>query len=421
MNWLHLALALVLLRLAAELGLAWLNLRHVRSHADQVPDGLRDSLDPATYARAVAYTLAKSKFGLAADVWDAGVLVAVLSSGLIPQAFGAWSAALGSSVWADAGFLPIVAIALSLAGWPFDWYAQFRLEARFGFNTTTQRTWWIDHAKGIALTVVLAWPLLTAILGLVGWIGAAWWWYGWLTLAAFQLVLFLVAPVLILPLFNRFTPLPEGSLRQRLIGLAERTAFPARDIFVMDGSRRSRHSNAFFTGLGRFRRIVLFDTLVAQLGEPELEAVLAHEIGHFKRRHVVQMLAVSALTALAGFYLVAQLAAEPAFAMSFGFERGGVTPALLLAGLLAGTVGFWFSPVRNAWSRRHEYEADRFAAEAMSEAAPLIAALRKLNRENLSNPMPHPLYSAFYYSHPTLPERERALAAPEAQRCGKMR
>jgi STE24 endopeptidase len=196
-----------------------------------------------------------------------------------------------------------------------------------------------------------------------------------------------------------------------MLGLAGRTGFRARDIFVMDGSKRSRHSNAFFTGLGRFRRIVLFDTLIQQLTEPELEAVLAHEIGHFKRKHVLKMLAWSALSALIGFYVVAWLAGQTWFGHGFGFQSPSVASTLLLAGLLGGAVSFWLSPVLNRWSRRHEYEADRFAAQAMSGAGSLIGALRKLNRENLSNPAPHPLYSAFYYSHPTLPERERAVDA----------
>jgi STE24 endopeptidase len=411
MNWLLLAVALVLLRLAAELALSWLNQRHVRARAASVPDSLKDALDPATYAQAVDYSLAKARFGQVEDTWNSLVLVALLATGVLPRTFDAWTGAWGHSAWAGAAFLLAVGASLSVLALPFDWHAQFRLEERFGFNTSTPRTWWLDRLKGLALLLCLGWPLLACILGLVGWIGSGWWLSAWLTLLAFQFALFLLAPVVILPLFNRFTPLPDGSLRDRLVRLAERTRFPARDLFVMDGSRRSRHSNAFFTGLGRYRRIVLFDTLVQQLAEPELEAVLAHEIGHFKRKHVLQRLAASAVSGLIGFYAVDWLARQPGFARSFGFDPAGVTPALLLVGLLGGTLSFWVSPLWNAWSRQQEYEADRFAADALDDATPLIGALRKLNRENLSNPAPHPLYSAFYYSHPTLPERERALAA----------
>jgi len=219
-----------------------------------------------------------------------------------------------------------------------------------------------------------------------------------------------LAPVLILPLFNKFAPLPEGTLRERLLQLAQRTRFRAKSIQVMDGSKRSRHSNAFFTGFGRFRKIVLFDTLVQQLTEPELESVLAHEIGHFKKKHIPKMLIFSAACSLGGFYLVAILARQEWVYRAFGFEPGSIVPVLLLGGLLSGVMTFWFSPLAHAWSRRYEYQADAFAAQAMNEPRSLIGALRKLNEKNLSNLTPHPFYSGFYYSHPTLLEREKALA-----------
>jgi STE24 endopeptidase len=229
-----------------------------------------------------------------------------------------------------------------------------------------------------------------------------------------------LAPVLILPLFNKLTPLPDGPLKARLDALARRTQFVAQGIQVMDGSRRSRHSNAFFTGFGRLRKIVLFDTLIDQLNETELEAVLAHEIGHYKCRHIPKMLIGSALASLAGFYAIAWLARTPDFAKAFGFSppnlatsftAPSVAPVLLLFGLLAGTCTFWLSPIVHALSRRYEYQAGAFAREVMNDAQPLIGALRKLNEKNLSNLHPHPAYSRFYYSHPTLLEREAALLA----------
>jgi STE24 endopeptidase len=218
-------------------------------------------------------------------------------------------------------------------------------------------------------------------------------------------------------MFNKFTPLPERTLRDRLNALAERTDFPTRNIEVMDGSKRSRHSNAFFTGFGRFRKIVLYDTLIAQLTGPELESVLAHEIGHYKKRHVVKLLAVSVAAVFVAFGMIAWLARRQWFYRAFGFEHhtgfvaANVTPSLLLFGLLAGTITFWLSPLTHIWSRKFEYEADAFARTKMGEAESLIQALRKLSEKNLSNLTPHPLYSAFYYSHPTLIERERALNA----------
>jgi STE24 endopeptidase len=231
------------------------------------------------------------------------------------------------------------------------------LEARFGFNTSTQKTWWLDRLKGFLLALALGYPLLVLVLKFVEWTGDGWWLWAWGALLAFQIVMMVLGPVLILPLFNKFTPLPGGSLRERLVKLAERTNFRAKSIQVMDGSKRSRHSNAFFTGFGRFRKIVLFDTLIAQLAEPELEAVLAHEIGHYKKKHIVKMLAWSAVSSLAGFYAISILARQEWFYRSFGFAPGSIVPALLLFGLLAGVVTFWFSPLALAWSRRHESSA----------------------------------------------------------------
>jgi len=225
----------------------------------------------------------------------------------------------------------------------------------------------------------------------------------------FQLLMLVLAPVLIMPLFNKFTPLPEGSLRERLLQLAQRTGFVANSIQVMDGSKRSGHSNAFFTGFGRFRKIVLFDTLIAQLSEGELTAVLAHEIGHYKKKHIPKMLAFSAVSTLAGFYVVSVLARQEWFYRAFGFETTNLAPVLLLFTLLSGAVMFWFSPLGHWWSRRYEYQADAYAAGVMAESVSLIGALRKLNEKNLSNLTPHPVYSSFYYSHPTLLEREAAL------------
>jgi STE24 endopeptidase len=400
---------LVLCKLAAELWLARLNVREVTAHASRVPDAFQDSVDAATYAKSVRYTLAKSRLGRIETAFDAALLLVILFSGVLPWLLRLISGYLGSSAWSMAAFLFVVGILLSVPGLPFAWHAQFRLEEQFGFNTTTPKLWCLDRLKALLLAIVLGYPLLVLILKLVDWTGAHWWLWAWGCLLVFQLLMLVLAPVLIMPLFNKFTPLPEGSLRERLLGLGRRAGFLARGIQVMDGSKRSRHSNAFFTGFGRFRKIVLFDTLIQQLTEPELEAVLAHEIGHYKKKHIPQMLAWAALSSLAAFYLISVVAREPWFYRGFGFEPGNLAPALLLFALLSGVVTFWLSPLAHWWSRRHEYEADAFAAQTMGEAQSLIGALRKLNEKNLSNLTPHPFYSGFYYSHPTLLERERAL------------
>ena len=410
------AFILILSRTVAELWLSRLNQRHVQANAKEVPPAFRGIIDEATYRRSADYTLAKGRLENVVAIFDAVVLIAVLFSGLLPWAFRSFSAGVGTSTWAMAGFLFGSGVALSILGLPFDWYAQFRLEERFGFNTITMKTWALDRVKGFLLALLLGYPLLVLVFKLIEWTGANWWLCAAVVVIAFQLLLQLIAPAVIMPLFNKFTPLPQGTLRERLFALAQRADFPARNIEVMDGSKRSRHSNAFFTGFGRFRKIVLFDTLVAQLTEPELESVLAHEIGHYKKHHVFKLLAVSIAGVFAAFAMIAWLARQEWFYRAFGFEHhagfaaANVAPAMLLFGLLAGTITFWLSPFTHIWSRKFEYEADAFARTIMGEALSLIQALRKLSEKNLSNLTPHPLYSGFYYSHPTLLERERALS-----------
>ena len=382
------ALVLILARAITELWLSRLNQRHVRAHANEVPHAFRGIIDEATYRRSVDYTLAKSRFGDIADVFDTVVLIVVLFSGVLPWAFERFTqpSALRSGRW-------LVSCSLQASRLehprrlPFAWYAQFKLEERFGFNTTTMSTWMLDRVKGLLLALLLGYPLLALVLKLIEWTGANWWLWAAAVVIAFQLLLLLVAPAVIMPLFNKFTPLPEGALRERLFALAQRTDFPTRSIEVMDGSKRSRHSNAFFTGFGRFRKIVLFDTLIAQLTEPELESVLAHEIGHYKKRHVLKLLGVSIAGVFVAFAAIAWLARQQWFYRAFGFEHQGgfaaasVVPAMLLFALLAGTISFWLSPFIHIWSRRFEYEADAFARATMGEAQSTHSCTAQIERK----------------------------------------
>jgi len=409
------AFVLILARVVTQLWLSGLNQRHVRERANEVPPALRGIIDAAIYRRSIDYTLAKGRFGDIVNVFDTVALIAVLFSGLLPWAFGKFSGSFGTSILAMAGFLFVAGIASTILDLPFAWYAQFKIEELFGFNTTSMKTWIVDRIKALLLALLLGYPLLLLVLKLIEWTRPNWWLWAAAVVIVFQLLLLLIAPAIIMPLFNKFTPLPEGELRQRLFALAQRTDFPTRSIEVMDGSKRSRHSNAFFIGLGRFRKIVLFDTLISQLSGRELESVLAHEIGHYKKRHVLKMLSVSIAGVVMAFATIAWLTYQQWFYRVFGFAyRGGfaaanVVPAILLFALLAGTISFWFSPMLHIWSRRFEYDADAFARVAIGETHSLIQALRKLTKNNLTNLTPHPLYSSFYYSHPTLLEREQAL------------
>lgn len=404
------AAVLIISKLLAELMLAALNRAEVRRHALKAPPAVAAIMDEETYRKAVSYTLDKNRFGVWSMLFDTGVLLLVLSSFALPVLFAQVAAWAPGSRWDDALFILLATVLLSIPGLPFEWWGQFRLEERHGFNKSTPRLWVTDKLKGTLLIFVIGLPLLWALLSLVDWTGDVWWLWGFGLMFAFQLLMMVLYPKLIMPLFNKLTPLPDGELKTRLMALADRTGFKAATIEVMDGSKRSGHANAFFTGFGRFRRIVLFDTLIEQLSPEELEAVLAHEVGHYRRGHIPKTLALSAAIQLGAFAAIAWLARGDWFNPAFHFPAGELAPSFLLFGLLGGAVTFWFAPLGNLLSRKNEYEADAFAREATGGPGPLVAALRKLSRKNLSNLTPHPWFSGFYYSHPTLAEREAALA-----------
>lgn len=403
--------ALLIAKTGAELFLDILNRREVKRHSAAVPSAFRDSISSGEYQKSVNYTLTRNRFGMIETAYDGLILGILLGTGLLAWLFQMVATPLGDALWAQALTLFIVMILLSLPSLPFEWWSTFRIEAAFGFNKTTPRLWLTDKLKGLVLGLVLGFPVICLILAFFRWLPNTWWLWAWAAVFAFQILLLLLYPRFILPWFNKLSPLPEGSLRDRLLQLGERTGFTAKTIQVMDGSKRSTHSNAFFTGFGRFRNIVLFDTLVEQLEEEELEAVLAHEIGHYKKGHIPRILCLSAISLLIAFASLGWLAGQSWFYEAFGFSQGdGMAAALLLFSLLAGLVTFWFSPLFNILSRKHEYEADAFAKNAIGgEPGPMVRSLRKLNTKNLSNLTPHPAFSAFHYSHPTLLERERAL------------
>jgi len=399
------------LRLAGELLLSAMNRAEVRRHAEAPPAAAAAIMDLETYRKSVAYTLEKSRFGAIAGIFDTGIIALVIFGGGLPILFAqvtSWGGA--AAVWGQALFVLLAMVLLSVPSLPFEWWEQFRLEEKFGFNKSSIGLWVMDKIKGSLLMLAIGFPLLWALLSLVKWTGQGWWIWGFALVFGFQLLMLVLYPKMILPLFNKLTPLPDGELRTRLMALGVRTGFQASTIEVIDGSKRSGHSNAYFTGFGRFRRIVLFDTLIAQLTPEELEAVLAHEIGHYRRGHIPKMIGMSALMMFGGFWVIAWLARSPWFNQSFGFPVNELAPSFLLFGLLSGLVTFWFSPLMNLLSRKHEYEADAFAREAVKGPTAMVGALRKLAQKNLSNLTPHPWFSAFHYSHPTLVEREKALA-----------
>ena len=403
---------LLILKLGTSILLDVLNLRYVQARAGEVPESFRGFIDLPTYKKSVEYTAAKTRFGIVTDLFDAGVLALVLLLGILPWFYELFSAWFGIGIWGQALVLFLTGLVLGIPSMPFDWWGTFKLEERFGFNKSTKKLWVVDKIKGTLIGFVIGYPLLALLIYLVSAAGALWWLWGFAVFFIFQLVMVVAYPMFIMPLFNKLEPMEAGELKTRLFALADRTGFQTQTILVMDGSKRSGHSNAFFSGFGRFRRIVLFDTLIEQMEPDELEAVLAHEIGHYKLGHIPKMMAMAAVSSLGMFAVLGWLANAGWFTRSFHFSssaEGQIVPVLLLFMLLSGLVTFWLSPLTSRLSRKHEYEADAFARDAMGGYAPLSQALRKLHKENLSNLTPHPLYSNFHYSHPTLVEREASL------------
>lgn len=380
----------------------WLSLRqarHVRANRDRVPAPFAADIDLAAHQKAADYTVAKGKLGRISLVLDFVIVLIWTLGGGLAALNGAWrSLDLGTL---NAGVLVIGSFALinGLIGLPFSLYSTFGIEAEFGFNRTTWRIWVMDMLKTLLLALLLGVPLLYAALALMQKAGALWWLYLWMLWFGFSLALTWAYPKFIAPLFNKFSPLSDAELKARIESLLTRCGFTSKGVFVMDGSTRSAHGNAYFTGFGSNKRIVFFDTLMATLSHQEIEAVLAHELGHFKLRHVIQRLAVTAVSGLAGLALLGWLFGQDWFYMGLGVAAPSPYMALLLFTLLLPPFLLLLEPVASAWSRRHEFEADAYA-RAQADGAALARALVKLYRENASTLTPDPLHSAFYDSHP---------------------
>ena len=398
-------LSLIVLQLIGRGFLETLNLRHSEEELKKKGEGqgeLRPMFD---------YTREKSRLFLIETIFFSLVMVLLLITPLLAIAFEAFMDFGRSGRIAEAGFVLAVGLVFFSLSLPFEGWRQFVIEAKYGFNKSSLKLWWADKAKGLLLAGVVALPLLIAIFAVVETLEKTWWIAAAGIVTAFQFTVVVFYPRLIMPLFNRFSPLPAGELRERLQTLAKKAVFTASKIEIMDSSRRSNHSNAFFSGFGRFRKIVLFDTLLAQLDIDEVESVLAHEIGHYKKGHIPKRLLWSISNTFFFFWLIYFCISSDWFYPAFGFssEIQSLAPALILFSLYGGVFTFWLNPVFNFLSRRHEYEADDYAKEIIGSPKPLIGALAKLSEKNLSNLYPHPWYSAFFYSHPTKMEREKAL------------
>ena len=414
MSWpTALFIAAIAVATAIELWLAWRQIGAVAAHRERIPEPFAGQLSADDHRKAADYTVANARLGMLGNLINAAVTLALTVGGGIATIDSLWRHTGWGEPWLGMVVIATVATVVGFIGLPLSLLRTFRIEAEFGFNRTTPLIFLADLAKGIALAVAIGGPLVLAVLVLMDHAGR-WWWLAafgcWLVVT---LLITWAWPAFIAPLFNRFSPLDDASLKDRIEALLARCGFRSSGVFVIDGSRRSAHGNAYFTGIGRHKRIVFFDTLLKQLASPEIEAVLAHELGHFRLRHVRQRLLVSFATMLAGFALLGWLAGKPDFYRLLGVPTPSPHAALILFALVVPVALFFTTPLGSLWSRRHEFAADRFASQHAS-ARELASALVKLYRDNASTLTPDPLYTAFYYSHPPALERIARLTSSAA-------
>ncbi len=410
-----LAFALALVAgLVVKFWLATRQVRHVARHRNAVPQAFAQAITLEAHQKAADYTMAKTRLGVLDMAWGAAVLLGWTLLGgldLLNKALLGW---MGGGMLQQLALLAAFALIGGLLELPFTLWQTFRLEERFGFNKMTCRLWFADAIKGLLLAAVIGLPITALILWLMSAAGALWWLWAWGVWMAFNLLLMLVYPTFIAPIFNKFRPLDDAALKDRVNALMQRCGFAAKGLFVMDGSTRSAHANAYFTGFGASKRVVFYDTLLRQLNAGEVEAVLAHELGHFKHRHVIKRMAAMFALSLAGFALLGWLSVPTWFYVGLGVQPNMSAPnsalAILLFMLAVPVFGFFVAPLPVLISRQHEFEADAYAV-AQTSGADLSAALLKLYQDNASTLTPDPVFVKFYYSHPPASERLARMAA----------
>jgi STE24 endopeptidase len=402
--------AIILVALAANYLLNLISdLLNLRSIQAPLPEEFRDVYDEEKYRKSQDYTRVRTRFGLLTSTFSLVLLLVFWFAGgfnwvdQLVRGFGYGTIPTGLM------FVGILILAQTLISLPFSVYATFVIEERFGFNKTTPATFIADRLKGLMRTVLLGGPLLAGVIGIFEYFGTIAWLYAWIVVVLFTLFVQFIAPTWIMPLFNKFIPLEDGELRQAILSYADRVAFPLRGIYKIDGSRRSSKSNAFFTGFGRNKRIALFDTLIEKHSVPELVAVLAHEVGHYKKKHIPKNMVVSMLHTGAMLFLLSLFIRVPGLHEAFFMDDISVYAGLLFFGLLYSPIELVLSVVMQVVSRKHEFEADRYAADTTDDPESMVSALKKLSADNLSNLTPHPFHVFLHYSHPPVLQRIRAI------------
>jgi len=394
---------------AVQLWLSTRHLQHVATHRHEVPSAFSDQIDLAAHQKAADYTIAKTSLERIEIVIGAAILLAWTFGGGLDWLDSIWSTSGLSTLWIGTGFLLSLFALLSLIDLPMSIYRTFVLEEKFGFNRTTTKTFITDQIKQLFLLIIIGAPLISAILWLMGNMGDLWWLWVWAVWTGFGLLMMWAYPAFIAPLFNKFKPLEEGPLKQIIQDLMTRCGFTSNGIFIIDGSKRSGHGNAYFTGLGQNKRIVFFDTLIESLSTNEIEAVLAHELGHFKRKHIIKRIISMAIFSLIGLGILGWLITQNWFYTGLGVSTASLHAALALFLIALPVFTFLLHPISSWFSRKHEFEADAYAAK-VSNAKSLIDALVKLYEENANTLTPDPLYSAFHDSHPPAAVRIAHLA-----------
>lgn len=415
--------AALVLGLALKFWLASRQVRHVSRHRAEVPAPFAQRIALAAHQKAADYTITKARLGMLEMALGAAVLLGWTLLGGLDALNQALLAALGGGFWQQLALLVAFAVISGAIDLPLSLYQTFVVEERFGFNKMTWRLWLADALKGLVVGAIIGLPVAALILWLMGAAGPLWWLWAWAFWMGFNLLLMVIYPTFIAPMFNKFQPLEDESLKARVTALMQRCGFSAKGLFVMDGSRRSAHANAYFTGFGAAKRVVFYDTLLRQLAPGEVEAVLAHELGHFKHRHIIQRVLTMFGLSLAGFALLGWLSAQVWFYtglgvapnISFDPAVAAAAPndalALLLFMLVLPVFTFFISPVFSQLSRRHEFQADAYAV-AQASGADLSSALLKLYEDNASTLTPDPVYVKFYYSHPPATERLARMQLP---------
>lgn len=406
--------ALLVLGLVIRTVLASRQIRHVARHRGTVPAAFSDTISAAAHQKAADYTITKTRFGMLEIAIDAALLLGWTLLGGLNWLNQTLLAAMGGGMVQQLALLGSFALIGGLITLPLGWYATFRIEERFGFNKMTPSLWLGDLLKGTLVGALVGLPIAALVLWLMGAAGAVWWLWAWGAWMVFNLLALVLYPTVIAPLFNKFEPLADETLKARVNALMQRCGFAAKGLFVMDGSKRSAHANAYFTGFGAAKRVVFFDTLLKQLSPQEIDAVLAHELGHYKRRHIIKRIGLMFSLSLAGFALLGWVSSQAWFYSGLGVMPSLDTPndalALILFLMVVPLFTVFLSPLMAQLSRKHEFEADAYAVEHTS-GADLASALLKLYKDNASTLTPDPVYARFYYSHPPASERLSRLQA----------